>query len=331
MSLSILKKDLVPFLNDLIDRVPVYGPMESKSQSRGNYRFIKLASGQDLKIGYGPTITPPKKYFFPVKSDLLKYEGGEIFPPTNQEFVLFGINKRDGEGLFYLDKIMKQPVANREYVNRRQQIKVVIIDTLPPSNALNCDLYLQRVDEDHFLAFTFSEFGQELVRNKYFGHNQTVGTISARNLPDEVLFHPRLAEIIENSREHQIWNELAEKCLNCGICSYVCPLCYCSETEDKVQITAQTKTDIKGSREQRWDSCMLPDFAKTTAKNFRPDYAQRIYNWYFHKFVRMPHELGFPGCVDCGRCQKFCPANINFRDVLKELIADEKRSKLHSK
>lgn len=331
MSLSILLKDISPFLNDLIDRVPVYGPVKSESSAFSKYRFARLKSAKELEIGYGPTVIPPKKYLFPAKSDVFLYEKGEIFPPTNKEFILFGVNKRDGEGLFYLDEIMTKPISEIDFENSRQNMRLIIIDPQPPSNALNCDLYLQRIDKDHFMAYPFSDFGETLVQTKYFGHNKNVGTISGRNLPDEVIFHPRLAEIVENSRDHKIWDELTEKCFTCGICSYVCPLCYCFELEDTVKITTETATDIKGSREKRWDSCMLPDFAKVSFKNYRPEYRDRIYNWYHHKFVRMPRELGFPGCVDCGRCMHFCPANINYREVLKELIEDDKKSKLHSK
>jgi ferredoxin len=210
-------------------------------------------------------------------------------------------------------------------------MKLVIIDTTPPSNALHCDLYLHKADADHYLAYPYSEFGEQLLRNKYFGHAKEVATSTRRNLEDEVIFHPRLVEIIQNSRKHPIWEKLAENCFNCGICSYVCPLCYCFEVDEQIEITTDTKKDIKGFRTKRWDSCMLPEFASVSFKNFRPEAKDRIYNWYFHKFVRMPQELGFPGCVDCGRCIHFCPAKINFREVLNELIEDEKRSKLHSK
>lgn len=331
MSLSILTKDMNHFVNDLIDRVLIYGPTENTKEPFAKYRFKKLRSAKELKLGYGMTVVPPKKYLFPAKSDILLFEKGEIFPPKNKEFILFGINKRDGEGLFYFDEIMSKPINDLDYQKLRENMKLVIVDSLPPSNALNCDLYLQKVDQHHYLATPYTEFGEILVRNKYFGHDKNIGTISARNLPDEVIFHPRLPEIVENSREDKIWDELAEKCFNCGICSYVCPLCYCFETQDNLEISADISKTKKGSREKRWDSCMLPDFAKISFENFRPAYRDRIYHWYHHKFVRMPRELGFPGCVDCGRCMHFCPANINYREILKKLITNEKNNKLHSK
>jgi Fe-S oxidoreductase len=67
---------------------------------------------------------------------------------------------------------------------------------------------------------------------------------------------------------------------------------------------------------------MLKEFANTTHHNFRPELKDRIYNWYFHKFVRMPKEDGFMGCVDCNRCVIFCPAKINYRVTLARLIKD---------
>ena len=85
--------------------------------------------------------------------------------------------------------------------------------------------------------------------------------------------------------------------------------------------------NVPGGRERRWDSCMLPDFAVVSFKNFRPEYEDRIYNWYHHKFVRMPREYGFVGCIDCGRCITYCPARINYRKVLEKLIADYPKTK----
>jgi len=325
MSLSIQTKDLKHFITEVIEKWPTYGPIEDKTAVSSRYRFAKLTKAKDFVLHYGPTVIPPKKYLFPAKEDVFRFEKGEILPPTNREFVVFGVNKRDGEGLFYLDKVFSTPVPDPHYASRRKNMRLVVIDSLPPSNNIDCDLYLQIADKGHLEAYTFSEFGEKLVRgNKLFGHRAEVGSISVRHMPDDVVFHPRLAEIIEKSRNHPVWDRLAETCFACGICSYVCPLCYCYEEDDKVAITPDVANDIKGSRVRRWDSCMLPDFAAVSFANARPEVKDRIYNWYYHKFVRMPREFGFPGCVDCGRCIVFCPAKINYRDVLEELIADDR-------
>ena len=328
MSLSIQTKDLKHFLAEIIEKYPVYGPIEDKLASASRFRFAKLSHAKEYTMHYGPTVIPPKKYLFPAREDVFRFEKGEILPPTNREFVVFGVNKRDGEGLFYLDKIFEGPVADTRYANRRANMRLIIIDSLEPSNNINCDLYLRISDEKHLEAYPFTEFGESLISgNRYFGHVLDSGSISTRHMPDEVIYHPRLDKIIENSKNHPIWDRLAETCYACGICSYVCPLCYCYEEKDKINITANVAEDVSGSRERRWDSCMLPDFAAVSFANFRPEVKDRIYNWYFHKFVRMPREYGFIGCIDCGRCIEFCPAKINYREVLKELIADDKRRK----
>lgn len=328
MSLTINSKDLKEFLGEIIAKWPTYGPVEDKEAVATRYRFAKLQKPSEYVLRYGPTVIPPKKYLFPAKEDIFRFEKGEILPPSNKEFVVFGVNKKDGEGLFYLDQIFSSPVPDHRYIEKRKNMRLVVVDSLAPGNNINCDLYLRIVGKDHLEAYPFSEFGQKLViGNKLFGHVGEVGAISNRHLPDEIVFHPKLDQIIEKSKDHPIWDRLAETCFTCGICSYVCPLCYCYEEKDKINITKNVSEEMSGSRERRWDSCMLPDFASVTFKNFRPEVKDRIYNWYYHKFVRMPREYGFSGCIDCGRCIQFCPAKINFREVLEELIRDDKRRK----
>jgi len=328
MSLSIQTKDLKHFLGEIISKWPTYGPTEDVLATSSRFRFAKLESAKDYVIRYGATVIPPKKYLFPAREDIFRFEKGEILPPSNKEFVVFGVSKKDGEGLFYLDQVFAEPVADSHYAAKRANMRLVIVDPLPPSNNINCDLYLQISDEKHIEAYPYTEFGEKLVRgNRLFGHDAEIGSISVRHMPDEVIFHPRIAEIIEKSKDHPVWDRLTDKCFACGVCSYVCPLCYCYEEKDRVNITTDVAKDMEGARERRWDSCMLPDFAAVSFKNFRPEVKDRIYNWYYHKFVRMPREYGFPGCVDCGRCIVFCPAKINYRDVLKELIDDDKHRK----
>jgi len=326
MSLVIHNKDIGKFILEIAEKLPVYGPIEDKTGTKTRFRFGRIRRAKDYSMIYGPTVIPPKKYLFPAKEDVMKFEKGEILPPSNKDFVVFGVNKKDGEGIFYLDEIYNHPVPEAHYIDRRKHMKLIIVDSLPPSNNVTCDLYLQLVDAEHLSAYPFTEYGESLITgNPLFGKEGDVGTISVRHMPDDVLFHPRLAEIVENSRESKIWDELAKVCFNCGICSYVCPLCYCYEQEDRIDITGNVGNDIKGGRERRWDSCMLPDFAALPFKDFRDTHKDRIYNWYFHKFVRMPSEYGFPGCVDCGRCIVYCPARINYRKVLKSLIENDKR------
>jgi sulfhydrogenase subunit beta (sulfur reductase) len=324
MSLTLHTKDLEKLFTEIETKWPVFGVVEDQTKVPSVFRFEKLKTFSDWSPIYGQTIIPPKKYLLPALETLFEFKDNKVKLPLNKVAVLFGVNRKDGEGIFYLDKLMTEPIQEVNYSRRRKDIKLVIIDSLPPSNNLNCDLYLQRVDEKHFIVSPFSSFGEALIKAKYFEHDSEISQISTRHMPDEIVFYPNLDVIIENSKDSPVWDRLAKTCFNCGICSYVCPLCYCFEIDDQIDITKDANK-CEGCRNRSWDSCMLPDFAKVTFHNFRPELKDRIYNWYYHKFVRMPREYGFPGCIDCGRCITFCPANINYREILKELINDSQK------
>ena len=323
MSLVLHHQDLSKLITELSEKWPVYGP--KKERNEHEVRLELLTSAKNLSLNNSSSIVPPKKFLFPAKEVLILFEKNKLKKPAQTELILLGLNRKDAEGLFCLDKLMTTPLLDDHYAEKREKVHLIVIDSLAPSNNLNCDLYLQRVDQEHYLVFAFGGFGGKIAKSKLFSHDGDVGTISTRHLPDNVIYHPRLDEIVENSRDHPVWDRLAETCFNCGICSYVCPLCYCYETEDNFEITSNIEKDCKGCRNRAWDSCMLPDFNKVTFHNFRPKMKDRIYNWYYHKFVRMPREYGFPGCNGCGRCITACPAKINYREVLKELIKDEQK------
>ncbi len=134
----------------------------------------------------------------------------------------------------------------------------------------------------------------------------------------QILLDPEvLSDAVEWSHNHKIWDELGEKCLGCGICTYVCPLCYCFSMEDKVGL------DDKCSRCRKWDACTLPNFAKIAGGfSFRKTLRERYYNWFYHKFVRAYNESGKSLCVGCERCKNQCPAKIDILEVLKTILED---------
>lgn len=76
----------------------------------------------------------------------------------------------------------------------------------------------------------------------------------------------------------------------------------------------------EGQRKQCWTSCFYQEFSEIAGGyKFLDNTAKRIYNWYYHKFVRIPEEYSFSGCVGCGRCIKVCPAGINIREELEKI------------
>ncbi len=119
-----------------------------------------------------------------------------------------------------------------------------------------------------------------------------------------------------------IWGELAQACLNCGICTFLCPTCYCFDIQDE-------RLGSRGRRIRYWDSCMFPLFTQhASGHNPRPTKLHRVRNRFLHKLKYFPDRFGPFSCVGCGRCIRECPVGIDIRQVaaaLAEIGMEERR------
>jgi sulfhydrogenase subunit beta (sulfur reductase) len=300
------KTRVLEFIKYLENFYDVFLPIKKDT----GWSFGKLDSETEL-VGLKPvtTILPPKKFLLPNESNL-----------ANNPVCIVGINSFDINALALLDQIMLRPYQNSDYIARRK--KTLIIGSGPERiNLANSgfDLFLEE-HEDSFLAISGTSKGSQIEKLKFFT-NTDKKPKKILSFKDPVLSQSdKIKTAIEKNHNSKIWEKVAETCLGCGICSYVCPLCYCYETNDHFKLDYCDNKNCGNCENRRWDACFLPNFFEVSGHNFRDNLASRIYNWYYHKFVRMPKEYGFIGCIDCGRCIEFCPAKINFKEVLKELI-----------
>jgi len=299
----------------------VYGPVNTHDEAVfSKYNFRKIKPGDRIEFHYGVTTVPPTKYLFPARGAIVCFKNNkEISKKSAKQTrrILFGLNLSDLEGIGKLDKQFASPIQDEMYARNRENTYLFSIDHFDPEPETACDLHFKKTGNKYEVT-AGSAFGREIISgNQLFKESKTKNpkTYEAKESP---VYNLGLYKIIEEAKDDPIWDKLAETCFGCGICTYVCPVCYCFETEDKVSIDGMTKCD--GCRERCWDSCMLGDFATISSHDFRPELRDRIYNWYHHKFVRTPKEHGFVGCVDCGRCIVYCPARINFHETLQYLI-----------
>jgi ferredoxin len=252
---------------------------------------------------------PFKKYFFPATE--------EIFPVPKppKKFVIFGLDPIDLEAITQLDEIMSKPKEDFYYWQRRKQALVIGIEKDMKKLAKDYKEFFKEQEEapvGNFVSLKTDNKGN-LTETKVSDWSQSMRQI----LVDSEL----LANAVEWSKTHKIWGEITEKCLGCGICAYVCPLCYCFSLEDRISL------DDKCSRCRKWDACVLPGFAKISGgHSFRPTIKERYYNWFYHKFVRAYREYGKSQCVGCGRCKNQCPAGINILEILTVILQDYRSS-----
>ena len=108
------------------------------------------------------------------------------------------------------------------------------------------------------------------------------------------------------------WEGIAFACLNCGTCTYLCPTCWCFDIQDEV-------LGKEGDRIRNWDSCMFPLFTlHGSGHNPRDNKVQRVRQRFMHKlkYYVDKYDIGVQ-CSGCGRCVRYCPVNIDIREVCK--------------
>ena len=121
---------------------------------------------------------------------------------------------------------------------------------------------------------------------------------------------------IKQNFESEIWDDFAQRCLGCGVCTYVCPTCHCYDIQD-------FDGGREGERFRCWDSCMFSDFTQMAHGNHRTTQKERFRQRFMHKLVYYPNKYGRYACVGCGRCLTKCPVNANIVKVIRKLGSDK--------
>jgi sulfhydrogenase subunit beta (sulfur reductase) len=121
-----------------------------------------------------------------------------------------------------------------------------------------------------------------------------------------------LQDLLDISFDDSLWDEYGKMCLSCGNCNLVCPRCRCYDVQDYINLGMTS-----GERVRTWSSCMLKEHGLVTGGlNFRPTSKERIRNRFNCKGSL---REGMTNCVGCGRCTVFCPAKIDFVEIMKKV------------
>ena len=114
------------------------------------------------------------------------------------------------------------------------------------------------------------------------------------------------------------WAKVTETCKGCGICTYLCPTCYCFDFKDI--------TEKGGAKRYKcWDSCMYPKFTlHASGHNPRENRHERYRQRVLHKYKYVPANFdGHVACTGCGRCIRSCPVGVNIKDITKQVVASK--------
>ncbi|MEW6568692.1 MAG: 4Fe-4S dicluster domain-containing protein [Chloroflexota bacterium] len=337
MSFKVLPKAAMP---EWIDRLCLSHRVVGPKPLHGQHIFGDTHSAEDLDLAYPTTVIPPKKYLLPQREDLLTYkEGGARVEPQLEPVatIVLGLHTCDLHAIHLLDRVFSRDYADQHYLARREKTLLVSIECLQPCMAHSFCKSMGTLSVTDGFDLHLTDLGNEYVIDIGTEHGAALldgfqpcrpGTTEDSRSLNRVMSEkwPRfplrldfdateLPSLLSVSYDSSLWEELGERCLGCGMCTNVCPTCYCFNVVDEIDFTLSA-----GRRYRVWDSCQLDQFATVAGgHNFRPTLARRQRHRFFRKGKYQTDAFGLLGCVGCGRCAQACLVHISPVDTFNEL------------
>ncbi len=280
-----------------------------------------------------------KSVHFPQTETLYTYDFDTIdsVPEHDERIVLFGVRPCDARAIGLLDAIFgpeNHGYDDPYYTARRERSLIISLACGEPCDGCFCtsvgggpadtagsDLMVHELG-DRLVVECVTEAGSAFVE-KHRAFVDAPREEDARAISERIEKAERRIEDVEvdlesvktgmdEQFEAALWERITNACVGCGICTYLCPTCHCFDISDEARL-------YKGKRIRTWDSCQYPLFTKhASGHNPRPTKTQRLRQRFMHKFSYTVEATGKVYCVGCGRCVRYCPVNLDIREVIRE-------------
>jgi len=300
-----------------VDGIILYRPVTGSSEIVFDYARPKMSA---------------KEVIFPSTDNIVSIEkqGKDVTlaePPLERKQVIFGLRPCDAHGISVLDAVCigREPV-DASYARRREATTLVGLSCPQmwegcfctsmggaPDDPSHVDVLLTAV-VGGYTVNAVTEKGQAIIAGLEL--RELTGDPPRPTLGETVPVLP--TERWPERFTDRYWDLLAERCIGCRVCTYVCPTCRCFDVRDEV---AERRTSYaKYDRLRCWDACTSPNYRVTAGgHNPRPTKGTRLRNRFFCKFYYMSQDYGATGCVGCGRCIEACPVNIDIVEMLHDV------------
>jgi ferredoxin len=317
--------NLRPWLEQLLKSREVVAPVRGTD---GERYFKNLQNAAEADIGPGNTALSPKDAFFPPSETLFTVErqdGAPVLRPAGVErdTVLFGCRPCDIQGISLVDKPYLAEPADLLYKARREKTTLVGMACATvcaecfctamgsgPQDSRGADLMLYPV-AGGYVVRDITPKGKVLLGLAVLDEKEA-SLPSPPAVPE--LNASGVTGAFRQAFNDAYWDRLADRCLHCNTCAYVCPTCYCFDVRDY---------SGKGGvveRVRAWDSCQSPGWTRAAGgHNPRPAKGARMRQRFAHKLLYFPEIFGALKCTGCGRCVRHCPVNIDIREVIRDV------------
>jgi len=326
------KSKLETALNKLNQSAEVFLPMQKDKES-GFYSWKLFNQGQDeLMLNALNVYLPPKNVVLPQTERMysIKQEGQEIkidktFEDSSPR-VIFGARPCDLKAILCMDDVfLTRGYEDSFYKCRREAITIVANACFQPGPACFCAAMeinpLEPAGADVIICDAGEAYSWEAKTPKgealtaqitEYLEEKSLSLPAAKPFVQDVKYEG-VAEKLKGMFNNHIWERLGESCHNCGICTYVCPSCYCFDIQVKMW-------GDEGYRFRCWDSCMYEEYSREAGGgNPRGSGIERFRNRFLHKLEFFKERYGTPLCTGCGRCIVACPAGINIVKIIDEI------------
>lgn len=320
--------DYTEILSRLMQEYLLYAPV--KNEKELTFQLMKDVSQIAIK-GSSNTRFPPKSLFFPQSEVLMKYAGG-LHSVENEEKdkMLFGIRPCDARAISLLDHAFDDEQAPDHYWQSKRDSAIVISYAClapretcfctavggSPFDAAGADAQFVKL-EDGFVVQVYSKRAEKIFADLPDAQKdmlKAVKTLSAQviaGMPEALekqQVHDKLLDLFESD----FWRETSESCLGCGVCTFLCPTCFCFDIVDET---------LRKERVRNWDSCMFRIYSlEASGHNPRPTKSERTRQRVMHKYAYWVDQINEIGCTGCGRCVEFCPVNIDIREIVENAL-----------
>jgi len=292
---------------------------------------------------------PPKRYVFPQIEPLLKIERRngdlQIAPIYDvRRRAIFGIRSCDVAGIYHLDRFyLGREYPDIYYQNHRKNLFLVNVACTDPELDIGEECFCMCTDTgpaardhfdlqlfdlqqaglgDEFMAVAGTPAGEALFASPIFGKGSPQHAARRRGILEQVRkrfkpsttswFSAAIQAVSRGEVTDETWEQIGNRCLECGGCTYVCPACTCFTVTDR-------PVEAGVERLRIWDSCALGGFTRM-AGGFNPRRAvhdrrnRRFFRKLAHYFIQ--RELSM-ACVGCGRCAAVCHGDIGMPSVVE--------------